>query len=208
MDPKIEMIKDNVGKLQSSLSVVAQAKPKNAKEAEKQIAFLVSQLEALRAEIDNLDKTIVLGAPLTEYGENLTKLSTIEQNIDELEAKLELTIEKMGSIRKDQEMLKNLLQEGISEKQVQALESRIKNIEALQKKLMSSKSTKVMVELVQVVDELNKRVKRIEELFKASNLGEVASVPRTSSFPQPAIMKGPEEKPGLLQRIISFFRRK
>ena len=208
MDPKIEMIKNNVGKLQSTLSMVAETKPKSAEEAENQIAFLVNQLEALKAEIDNLDKTIVLGAPLTEYGENLAKLSSIEQNIDELEAKLELTIEKIGAIRKDQEMLKSLLQEGISEKQVQALEARIKNIEALQEKLMSSKSTKAMVELVKVVDELNKRVKRIEELFKASNLEEAAAVQRAPQFPQPAVMRPPEPKQGILRRIINFFKRK
>ncbi|MCD6478878.1 MAG: hypothetical protein J7L44_03255, partial [Candidatus Diapherotrites archaeon] len=131
-----------------------------------------------------------------------------EQNIDELEAKLELTIEKIGAIRKDQEMLKSLLQEGISEKQVQALEARIKNIEALQEKLMSSKSTKVMVELVKVVDELNKRVKRIEELFKASNLEEAAAVQRVPQFPQPAVMRPQEPKQGFLQRMVNFFKRK
>jgi len=204
MDPKIELIKNNVGKLQNSLSLIAQTKPKNAKAAENQMAFLVNQLETLRAEIDNLDKTIVLGAPLTEYGENLTKLSSIEQNIDELDAKLELTIEKMSKIRKDQEMLKSLLQEGISEKQVQALESRIKNIEALQKKLMSSKSTKIMVELVQVIDELNKRVKHIEELFKASNLEEAASVSNQMQFSQPTATIVHEKKQSFLQKLIHF----
>jgi len=204
MDPKIENVKNKIGSLQSSLLAISEAKQKNAKAAEDQLTFLVGQLENLRAEIDNLDKTIVLGSPLTEYSDNVEKLSAIEESVDALESKLELTIEKIAEIRKDQEMLKGLLQEGISEKQVQLLESRIKNIEALQEKLMSSKSTKIMVELVQIIDELNNRLKRIEELFKVSRLSE-AEIPYSMQFPQPQPMKPAEEKQGFFGRIKKLF---
>ncbi|MEM4662721.1 MAG: hypothetical protein QXM75_01740, partial [Candidatus Diapherotrites archaeon] len=158
MDPKIESVKSKVGGMESTIAALSQSKQKGLAEINAGLNFLVGQLESLRAELDNLDKTIVLGSPLTEYSENVEKLTAIEETIDSVEAKIELAVEKIAEIRKDQEVLKNLLQEGISDKQVQLLESRIKNIESLQEKLMSSKSTKILVELVEIIDELNHRL--------------------------------------------------
>ncbi|MCX8190053.1 MAG: hypothetical protein N3F05_02375 [Candidatus Diapherotrites archaeon] len=181
MDPKIESVKNKIGGVESSLAIISQSKQKNLSEVNANLNFLVGQLENLRVELDNLDKTIVLGSPLTEYSENVEKLTSIEETINSVESKFELAIEKIAEIRKDQEVLKNLLQEGISEKQVQLLESRIKNIEELQEKLMSSKSTKILVELVEIIDELNHRLKRIEELFK---IGKISEAQVTQYSPQ------------------------
>ncbi|MEM4598079.1 MAG: hypothetical protein QW400_00090 [Candidatus Diapherotrites archaeon] len=199
MDPKIESVKNKIGGVESSLAIISQSKQKNLSEVNANLNFLVGQLENLRVELDNLDKTIVLGSPLTEYSENVEKLTSIEETIDSVESKLELAVEKIAEIRKDQEVLKNLLQEGISEKQVQLLESRIKNIEELQEKLMGSKSTKILVELVEIIDELNHRLKRIEELFKISKISEaqIAQYPPQymPQYPQQPFSQPQQPKP-------------
>ena len=167
MPEKVNELKESLDKLASGLSSVAELSKKKPKEAQQQLSFIVSQLESLQNEIDSLDKAISFGAPLAEYEASTKRLSEIEGMVSKLEVKLDTLVDEVSKLRKEQEILKSLFQEGISERQIKVLESRIKNIEELQQKLMNTKSMQIMAELVQVVDELNKRVAYVEELIKS-----------------------------------------
>ena len=94
-----------------------------------------------------------------------------------------------------------MIKEGLSERQVKLLENRIKNLEELQKKLLSSESTRIVIELVKVVDMLNRRVKHLEDLVAATSEEEI--MPSHRKY-EPEKEK-PEQKRGFFSKFFSIF---
>jgi predicted nucleic acid-binding Zn-ribbon protein len=207
MDQKVEELKGDIGKIRESINLLAPAKKKKgAAEEDAAMGFLIQQLESVLSEVDNLDKAVALGIPLTEYEGNISKLVKVENELNALEGKMNDFVSEVQDLRREKEDLNTLLKEGISERQVKMFESRIQNLEELQTKLMTGKSTRVVVELVEIIDDLNRRLKRLEELLKtASGESSIPAFPEIRSAELPAQK---QEKQGFFEKIFGFFKSK
>ncbi|MCX6801682.1 MAG: hypothetical protein NT067_01070 [Candidatus Diapherotrites archaeon] len=207
MDTKVEELKSDLGKIKGSLnSISVSTKKKKISNDEAAMGFLIQQLDSVLLEVDNLDKAVALGIPLTEYEGNISKLSKAENDLKSLDSQMNSLVSEVQELRRKEDELNTLLKEGISERQVKMFEGRIKNLEELQQKLMSGRSTKVVIELVSIIDDLNQRLKRLEELFKvASSEQTMGATIEINMESQPTAQ--PAKKEGFFSKLAGFFKR-
>jgi len=201
MDPKIEELKDSIQKIKDSMGDFFVSGGRKKIDESSQMRFIVQQLNSMLGEVEELDRAVSLGIPLTEYEGNISKLSKLERELLKMESQMNSLLSRMEDLERDRDELNLMIKEGLSERQVKLLENRIKNLEELQKKLLSSKSTRIVIELVKVVDMLNRRVKHLEDLVAITSEEEI-----TPSYSRYELGKEkPEQKRGLLSKFFSIF---
>ncbi len=127
--------------------------------------FFLTQMDTINSRLESLEKTVEIGIPLVEAESGLARLSNLERAIQDNTSKMNLIATNIRDIKRELDLVKKEIRGGISTAAVDNLKTRVNYLENLIKQYSGSKTHKILMELVDIVQGLDKHVSNIENFI-------------------------------------------
>jgi hypothetical protein len=160
----LDDIKGKLTSLHENSSVFAKiAKGKDKEKLGEKQAHFMAELKEMERLIARMESTVSVGVPLTESEQAAKKLEHLERDMHTIGSKVNVYVSEAKSLRNTFRGLEKQIDQRVSETQFQNLSSRMSYIEKLSEELKVSKTKNILVDLLQVIQGLDKKVDAIEK---------------------------------------------
>lgn len=127
---------------------------------------MITTLDDLYKNVENLEKNIVLGIPLSEAGNNIDRLSSLVKDVKAFKPKLDSYSNKLMDLEEKINLLDKNVSEKINEKQLQILYEKMNTLEKLYSSTALSKTNESVKTVIQIIDKLEYRIRYLEETLR------------------------------------------
>ena len=182
--------------------------------------YLQGQLDLLQTKLKRLEQVISVGMPLAEAEETMDRLDSMEREIKINASKNAMVSSVMKEIKTNVEEVNKSMEEKSSQQQFGLLGKRVEFLEKLYGELSSSKTKDIFLNMVDIIQNLEARVKNLEDvshrnisLLFGEELKKVKSTvqaetgeEQTEAGQAAKQMEEEPEKDSIGQKISNFFR--
>lgn len=188
--------------------------------------YMDAQINLLQSKLNRLERIFSVGMPLSESEETIERLDQIEKGVKTGDVKMKMFASVLKEVKANQEKLRTSVDEKVALNQLSMVSQRVKTLESIYGELSGSKTKDIFMNLVEIIKDLEGRLKGIEDLTsKNTSLlfqkelskvkSEVDEEPgwkgksgeEGSNPSQEGSEEGAEENQGAVSKIKSFFRR-
>ena len=160
----LDEIKGKLTGLHENSGVFAKmAKGKDKEKLGEKQAHFMAELKEMERLIARMESTVSVGVPLTESEQAAKKLEHLERDMHTIGSKVNVYVSEAKALRNTFRGLEKQIDQRVSETQFQNLSSRMSYIEKLSEELKVSKTKNILVDLLQVIQGLDKKVDAIEK---------------------------------------------
>ncbi len=125
--------------------------------------FFLQKMDSLESKLKELEQVSSVGLPLSEARDNLDRLKSIEEQNNRTESKLNLYIAKVRELKSSIEALKDLSGQKVTASQLNFLDEKVKGLEELSDEIQKSKTKEVLIQVIEILEKLDKRVVELEK---------------------------------------------